>query len=319
MKYLLLLALFSMNVWAAAQSSNMQSAASNNAQQPVKDPVMIKISGKEVKLSQIMPMLVTLVGGNINNLSKEQLLVAIDMAKKMYVMQEVLLKEAKKNGYESKKEYAELYQRAKDNVSIDIWMREAGKKISEAELKNAYPSFIANKSLSDYKFNIIVVKDQNVARSVLAGLNSGSSFQAIAKEKSIHRSADRADTPGAVEFMREDYIANEFGMDFLKKLKSMSAGELNRQAISLADGNFAIVKFVGKRKSAPLTFNEAKPMLAMQVTNQKLENLINQEIKSGKIEFYSLDGKKEAITNFLLRPQPAKVQPAKEAAKAQPK
>ncbi len=296
MKYLL----FTMCFWSVF-CANVEAApaAAPVPAQNVPDPVVLKMSGKDIKLSQILPMLIGLVGGNLNSLSKEQLTRAIDMAKKMYVMQEILSAEAAKKGYDKDPKFAALYERAKLNTSIDILMRETGKTFSDSELKKAYPKASAERQLIDYKFSLIVVNDEATAKSVVAGVSSGSKFEDIAKAKSTHRSADRQDKPGLVEFAREDYIAREFGQDFVRILKGMSIGDLTKAAVRMPDGRFAIARLVAKRKSAPLSFEELKPTLMMQLTNEKFIKLIEAAIKAGKVQFFGLDGKQEQITSIM--------------------
>lgn len=279
-------------------SAAAPAAAPANANQ-VKDPVVLKMNGKDVKLSEIWPMLLGLVGGNLGALSREQLMQAVDMAKKMYVMQEVLSAEAAKKGYDKDSKYAAIYERAKLNTSIDILMRETGKSFSDSDLKKAYPKFANSKALTDYKFSIIVVQDENTARSVIAGINSGTKFEEIAKAKSVHRSADRTDKPGLVEFTREDYLEREFGKDIMKLLKTMSAGDLTKSPVKTIDGRFVVIKFAAKRKSAPLSFDELKPMLMMNLTNEKFAKMVETFIKSGKVKFFALDGKEEPISSVM--------------------
>ena len=301
MKYLLLFMLFTS---LADLNAAPAKPAAAQAQAPIQDPVVLKMHDKDVKLSQILPMLIGLVGGNLNSLSKEQLTRAIDMAKKMYVMQEILSEEAAKQGYEKNPKYAPLYERAKLNTSIDILMRETGAKFSESELKKAYPKFANSRQLTDYKFSIILVNEEATAKSIVAGLTSGSKFEDIAKAKSVHRSADRQDYPGLIEFSREDNIGREFGSEVVKTLKGMSVGDLTKTALHTADGKFAIIRFGGKRKSAPLSFDELKPMIAMNLTNEKFVKIIENAIKSGKVQFFGLDGKPEPISSIM--PNPAK-------------
>jgi len=290
-----LLSILCMSAFMCADISAAAPAAANQ----VKDPVVLKMNGKDVKLSEIWPMLVGLVGGNLGALSREQLMQAVDMAKKMYVMQEVLSAEAAKKGYDKDAKYTALFERAKLNTSIDILMRETGKSFSDAELRKAYPKFANSKALTDYKFSVIVVQDENTARSVIAGINSGTKFEEIAKAKSVHRSADRTDKPGLVEFTREDYLVREFGQEIMKSLKTMGSGDLTKSPIKTFDGRFAIIKFNSKRKSAPLSFDELKPMLMMNLTNEKFAKMVETFIKSGKVKFFALDGKEEPISNVM--------------------
>ena len=278
------------------------------AQKP-KDPVVIYLEGRSIKLSEIMPYLVNLVGGNFNGLSKEQLMNAIDMARKMYVMQIRLEREADKKHYDADAKFKAQFEKAKKSTAIGIYMQELGKTFSESQIKAAYSKYAANNTLSDFSFKLIVVQDEKVANLIKESLNNGVDFGKLAKEKSLHGSADRENNPGLIDFIREDYIARAFGPDFVRDLRAMRSNEV--RIMKLPDGKFSIIKFAGKRKSSPLALNEVKPRLLMDLTNAKLieetDKFLESGAKSGTIAFYSLDGKKETVSKLTPAPAAQKV------------
>lgn len=265
---------------------------------PLKDPIVLQIEGKSVKLSQIMPFLSNITAGNVNALSKEQLLNAIDMAKKMYVMQEVLTIEAAKQNYDRNPKFKELFERAKRVTATDIYMRETGEKFSEAELRAAYPEVAKKRQFSDYKISLLVVKDENTARLIAQSVSNGVSIEKLAPEKSEHRASAEAAKPGSLDFYREDRLSREFGYDALVAIKNLRVGEISK-VVRVTGGKFAIIKLDAKRLSAPIEFNELKNEIKMYLANQKFIGMIEDYAKSGKVVFLNLDGKKESVTTLF--------------------
>lgn len=281
----------------AAQTGNQTPKQDQAKPNPKpKDPVVIFLNGKNIKLSEIMPYLVNLTGGNFSGMGKEQLTNAIDMARKMYVMQVLLEQEAAKKDYEKDAKHKSAFDKAKKSTAINIYMQELGKTFSDAKIKEEYNKYAGSSKLSDYSFKLIVVQDENTAKLIKSSLDNGVDFGKLAKEKSMHGSADRESNPGLIDFIREDYISRAFGGDFIKGIASMRTNEV--KVLRLPDGKYSIIKFVNKRRSAPLSLNEVKPRLIMDLTNAKLIAMTDAMLTTGNIAFYSLDGKKEPVSKL---------------------
>lgn len=305
MRYLLALMLCVVNFNAYADAKKNLAPSSSVVEKPSnaladKDPMILKIGKKDVKLSQILPMLMTIIGGDLSSLSQQQLLVAIETAKKMYVMQEILSKEAEKKNYKSKPEFADKYKKSEEDTSIEILMQETGKEFSNPQLQSAYAKFATNWNRFDYKFNIIVVNDEASAKSIIAGLNSGVAFDAIAKEKSTHKSADNQ-KPGLVDFLREDGVVQQFGSPVLKAMRDASPGDVIKPAIKTGNGKLAVVQFISKRKASVPPMEEVKATLRMQLTNEKFAKMLEDEVRSGRVKLYSLDGKQQHVDDLFKK------------------
>lgn len=282
---------------AAAAATPGAAVGAAKAAPKINDPIVLEFKGKKkkvVKFSELMPILASVTGGNIVNMPKDQLLKMIMLAKKMYITQEVLTDEALAGGYDRMPQHKERIERAKTNALIDAMLIEIGKKISDAELKKAYPDFVAKRTLNEYKFNVVVVADLNTAKLVAQSAKSGVAMGKIAKDKSAHRSADRADNPGLVDFTRQDRVGQEFGMEFASALGEIRAGEVTNP-IRTPDGRFAIAKLEAKRKAAPLSFKEVEPLLRSQCANKYFLSILDKKVKSGEIVFIGLDGKPEKV------------------------
>lgn len=295
MKYLLL-ALFSM----VAISENVNAAPavtpSVAAKPQVKDPIVIVMGKRNVKLSEVMPMLLSLVGGNINNLSKEEILRAITLAKQMFVMQEILSTEALKKNYDANPKFKAAFEKAKRNTATSIYIKEVENTFKDEELKKLYPEFVAKQpKMKEYSFRMIVVKKADEAKMITTALSSGANFSKLATEKSTHASADRGgDQAGLIPFAREDMIARAFGPQFVSTLSSLGKGEV--KMVQLPNKEYAIIKLEGKREAAPISLADAMPQLRMTAANNKLLKMVEDKMKSGEIGFYGMDGKKEDLS-----------------------
>jgi peptidyl-prolyl cis-trans isomerase C len=182
-------------------------------------------------------------------------------------------------------------------------MQETGKEFTDASLKNAYSQFEKSWKRLDYKFNIILVDDESSAKSVIAGLSNGIAFDAIAKEKSVHKSSDSS-KPGFVDFLREDVVAQQFGPQVLASMRNLNANDLSKAPIRTANGKFAVIKLLSKRNSPVPSFEDAKSALRMQLTNEKFSKLIEDEIKSGRVKLYTFDGKEQKFDDIFKKNKP---------------
>jgi|GEM_PF-3472359 len=271
-------------------------AVNRPAQPKVKDPVVIVMGKKYVKLSEIMPILASLVGGNLNNLSKEDLLRAIYLAKQMYVMQEVLAQEAIKKNYENSPKYKENFEKAKRREATSIYIKDIETSFKDDELKKLYPEFVAKlPKMKEFSFRLIIVKNSEDAKVITTALAAGSNFGKLAAEKSLHGSADRSgENSGFIPFTREDIITRAFGPAFTAKLRSLGKGAV--ATINLPNGQVAVVKFEGSHDAKAPAMNEVMPQLRVMAANTKLLKIVENKMKSGEIGFYNIEGKKEEVS-----------------------
>lgn len=252
-----------------------------------KDPVLIEYKGKKIKLSEIVPTIVAFSGASdFSKLSKEQMIKAFEIGKQMYVVQLILAEEAKTKQFEKNPKYKAMYQKAYDDVSMAVAIQEKAEKYSDADLQKAYANFAAKNKLKEFQFNLILCSDSKTAESVINSLSAGASFEALAKQKSLHQSKERG---GLVNYTRQDLLIREFGKSFVDNLSSMVINKNPSKAIMLPNGYFAIVKLNNSR-SVSISFQEAKKSLSYELASKEYYNMIEKQTKNGKIKFFDMTG-----------------------------
>ncbi|OZM55824.1 hypothetical protein CIB95_14990 [Lottiidibacillus patelloidae] len=144
--------------------------------------------------------------------------------------------------------------------------------ISEAEIRNYYDE---NRSLFEqddiYYLSHIVVKTEEEANEVLAELNAGSSFEALALERSLDMiTASRGGDIGYVE--RNSYSVPE---EYVHVADSLSVGEVS-SPIEIAEG-YAIIVLKEEIPGTSYAFEDMKREIRRQLALQQIEGDINAE------------------------------------------
>jgi len=286
MKKLILIGLLGSSIFAKAEETMP------------KDPVVAEIKGnpgKKFKLSDVYRLLIAIMGENAAKLPPEQLQKAISAGKKMLVQQELLSGIASKQGYAENAKYAKEFAESNKRTSVAIFNKVTMDSFSKDELKNKYfPLFLEKaRKLMNLNFKLIVVREKKVAEGILRAVKSGTSFESLLVQKSIHTSAKSDFSPGEIK-NREDAIARELGPEVTKNLLAMDVGSVSEEVIQTPAGDFAIVKLIARSAAPAIKFEEVEREVREFAARTLIQDKIKQEEKVSKIEYFTLEGKPEA-------------------------
>lgn len=185
-----------------------------------------------------------------NQLSEEQLEAAIQ-----------------KQGFESMKEYKELFFENNMNGFLINKLREEvvnKVKVSEEEVKDYYQN---NKkqfeSEAQKKVSHILFDDQAKAEKVLAEIKAGADFAEMAKKHSTGPTADKGGNLGYVS-------ANERGLDqtFRDAAMKLEVGEITNEPVKTQFG-FHLIKVTDYREAGVRDFEEVKAQIESNLKNKK--------------------------------------------------
>lgn len=138
--------------------------------------------------------------------------------------------------------------------------------ISNKELESFYNK---NKELyqfdDSYRIRHIVVKDEEEAREVLKELKGGSSFEAVAAE----RSTDRYTSPygGDLGFVTE--ASDNIPSAYIEEAKTLKENEWSQEPIKVSNG-YAIIQLKEKLKARTFSFDEVKDQIRRQIAMDQL-------------------------------------------------
>ncbi|MED4857710.1 peptidyl-prolyl cis-trans isomerase [Bacillus atrophaeus] len=157
----------------------------------------------------------------------------------------------------------------KDQIRYNILLEELLTKdidISEKEMKSFYTK---NKELyqfdDSYRIRHIVVKDQEEANRVLKDLKGGSSFEAVAAE----RSTDRYTSPygGDLGFVTE--AQDSIPAAYITEARTLKENEWSTEPIKVSKG-YAIIQLKEKLNARTFTYDEVKDQIKRQIAMDQL-------------------------------------------------
>ncbi|MCY8491446.1 peptidyl-prolyl cis-trans isomerase [Bacillus atrophaeus] len=157
----------------------------------------------------------------------------------------------------------------KDQIRYNILLEELLTKdidISEKEMKSFYTK---NKELyqfdDSYRIRHIVVKDQEEAKRVLKDLKGGSSFEAVAAE----RSTDRYTSPygGDLGFVTE--AQDSIPAAYITEARTLKENEWSTEPIKVSKG-YAIIQLKEKLNARTFTYDEVKDQIKRQIAMDQL-------------------------------------------------
>ncbi|MCY7952756.1 peptidyl-prolyl cis-trans isomerase [Bacillus inaquosorum] len=157
----------------------------------------------------------------------------------------------------------------KDQIRYNILLEELLTRdidISNSEMKSFYNK---NKELyqfdDSYRIRHIVVKDEEEAREVLKELEGGSSFEAVAAE----RSTDRYTSPygGDLGFVTE--ASDNIPSAYIEEAKTLNEDEWSEEPIKVSNG-YAVVQLKEKLKARTFSYAEVKDQIRRQIAMDQL-------------------------------------------------
>ncbi|MCY8388740.1 peptidyl-prolyl cis-trans isomerase [Bacillus inaquosorum] len=157
----------------------------------------------------------------------------------------------------------------KDQIRYNILLEELLTRdidISNSEMKSFYNK---NKELyqfdDSYRIRHIVVKDEEEAREVLKELEGGSSFEAVAAE----RSTDRYTSPygGDLGFVTE--ASDNIPSAYIEEAKTLNKDEWSEEPIKVSNG-YAVIQLKEKLKARTFSYAEVKDQIRRQIAMDQL-------------------------------------------------
>lgn len=223
------------------------------------------------------------------------------------VMRELILQQATKDGIDKDKEIEEKLAELKKRIVVDTYLKkkvEADSKISDEELKKFYDQNIDKFKTGDQlRASHILVKSEQEAQAILDQLKKGSSFEELAKTKSIDSSAAKGGDLGW--FGKGNMVPV-----FEKAAFALKEGQ--QSGIVKSDFGFHIIKLTGKRTAGTRPFEEVKDQIKAAIMPQK-----QQQVFMKLKEDLKKDAKIE-LTDVPAAPAPADKPAAAAANPAQP-
>lgn len=268
------------------------------------NPVVAKVDDAEITRVDVYRYIKTLP----ENIQKLPPAAVYPLALEQVVNTKLVENKANGANLESDPEVVKQLTMAKEQIVRGVFIqREVDSKITDADLKKAYDDYVSKlETVEERQARHILVDSEDKAKAIIADLEKGGDFAAIAKEKSIDPAAQNGGDLGW--FTKADMVP-----DFANAAYALEKGAYSKAPVKSRFG-YHIIQVTDVREQAKPTFEETKPFLQSQLRRDTLENLVKEWRGNAKIEQFDING--EPVQTAV--PAPAEAAPAEVAPSAAP-
>ncbi len=147
--------------------------------------------------------------------------------------------------------------------------------VSDEQVKQLYDTQVGVPSM-EYNARHILVETSETAEEVIALLDSGSDFAELAKEKSTGPTGKNGGSLGW-------FSSNQMVAPFSEAAAALEKGSYTKEPVQTQFG-WHVILLEDSRESTPPPFEDVKDRLKIAVTNQQLQQHIQQVRQSAKVE-----------------------------------
>jgi peptidyl-prolyl cis-trans isomerase C len=148
---------------------------------------------------------------------------------------------------------------------------------TEQELRKVYQDRVVAKNLSEYKARHILVKTEDEAKGIIAQLDKGADFSALAKSKSI-------DTASATKGGDLGWFSpTQMVPDFSNATVALQKGKYTKKPVKSQFG-WHVIMLDDTRPVTPPTFDEIKSRLEGVVQSERVSKFVSGLRQKAKIE-----------------------------------
>ncbi|MDQ1244424.1 MAG: peptidyl-prolyl cis-trans isomerase [Campylobacterota bacterium] len=245
---------------------------------------LVTVNGVAVTQQDVERELMAATQGRFNQVPAEKQAEFRKQVLEQLVAKELVYDDAKKSGVlesqEYKDKYAEVTERIKKEVAIQVWQKREVDKIaiSDADLKKYYDAnkeeFVENESVNAR--HILVEKEEDAKKAIaelkpLKGDALKNKFIEIAKAKSTCASAADGGDLGY-------FTAGQMVPEFNDKAFSMKAKEFTTEPVKTQFG-YHVIYIEDKKAKTTKNFAEVKPFIEQRLKMEKAKTVMMAKMK----------------------------------------
>ena len=202
--------------------------------------------------------------------------------REILITREILYQEAIKRKLDKNTDYQTQLDLARQQIILSVLIEDLGKKLtpSEADVRKEYERVKAERggdAGKQYKARHILVKAEADAKKIIADLDAGGDFAAIAKEKS--EDTGTKEEGGQLDWSEAEGYVQPFG----EALKSLKKGERTKEPVKTSYG-YHIIE-LEDIKSVPFPeFDKVKPQIQQQLATKVRDDYIADLRTKAKVQ-----------------------------------
>ena len=195
------------------------------------------------------------------------------------VTREIFMQEAEKRGLSASDDFKIQMELARQTIMIRGLFADFQKTnpVTDADLKAEYDKFVAANGGKEFKARHILVEKESEAVAIIASLKKGGKFDDIAKKQS--KDTGSGAKGGDLDWANPSSYVPEFSEALLK----LGKGQTTDTPVKTQFG-YHVIRVDDVRTAQLPAFDEVKPQISQQLTQQKLAAFQDELRKKAKIE-----------------------------------
>jgi peptidyl-prolyl cis-trans isomerase C len=269
-------------------------AATDATPAPAGDPVVAKVNGEDIHLSDVQEAMRTLPQ-QARSMPQQML---VPMIVDQLVDRKALVIAARADGLEKDPAVHRQIENAEDQaLQRALLQRDVGPLITEEALKAAYAKDYANKpGEPEVHASHILVENEADAKDIIAQLEKGADFATLAK---AHSKDPGASQGGDLGWFKKDDMVPEFA----EAAFALKPGDYTKTPVHTQFG-WHVIKVQETRTSTPPTFEAVHDELRQKLIQQAVQKLVAAARTKVTVVRFNLDGSTPKPTD-TAEPPPA--------------
>jgi len=269
-------------------------AATDATPAPAGDPVVAKVNGEDIHLSDVQEAMRTLPQ-QARSMPQQML---VPMIVDQLVDRKALVIAARADGLEKDPAVHRQIENAEDQaLQRALLQRDVGPLITEEALKAAYEKDYANKpGEPEVHASHILVENEADAKDIIAQLEKGADFATLAK---AHSKDPGASQGGDLGWFKKDDMVPEFA----EAAFALKPGDYTKTPVHTQFG-WHVIKVQETRTSTPPTFEAVHDELRQKLIQQAVQKLVAAARTKVTVVRFNLDGSTPKPTD-TAEPPPA--------------
>jgi peptidyl-prolyl cis-trans isomerase C len=260
------------------------------------DPVVAKVNGQPIYLSEVKEAANTLPP-SAHSMPPQQL---YPMLLDQLIDGRALVAEAHKTGLDKDPAVQRQVQDAADRaLETALLHKEIAPQITDQAVRARYDQEIAGKpGETEVHARHILVGDEATAKKIIAELKKGADFAALSKQYSSDPGAK--DQGGDLGFFKKDEMVPEFA----EAAFALKDGEVSPTPVHSQFG-WHVIQVLEHRQAKPVPYEQARDELRQKMIQENVTKAVAQARAGITVEKFNLDGSVPRATD-LAEPPPAK-------------
>ena len=199
--------------------------------------------------------------------------------KEEVITREIFMQEAQKRGLASTADYKAQMELARQTILIRELFADFQKNnpVTDADLKAEYDKFTSANAGKEYKARHILVEKEDDAKAIIVSLKKGDKFEDLAKKMS--KDPGSGANGGDLDWAN----ASSYVPEFSAAMTKLEKGQLAAEPVKSQFG-WHVIRVDDIRDAKLPSFEEVKPQISQQMTQQKLAQFQEELRKKASVK-----------------------------------